>query len=66
MKEAYQDYIRKENIIPEYNFENDLNKIREKYVNDEKYVELYKNVGIHFIDYVEKKGGVSRNSKINN
>ena len=66
MKEAYQDYIHKENIIPEYNFENDLNKIREKYVNDEKYVELYKNVGIHFIDYVEKKGRASRNSKINN
>jgi hypothetical protein len=66
LKEAYQDYIHKENIIPEYNFENDLNKIREKYVNDEKYVELYKNVGIHFIDYVEKKGRDSRNSKINN
>ena len=66
MKEAYQDYISKENIIPEYNFYNDLNKIREKYVNDEEYVKLYENVGIHFIDFVEKKGSFSRNRKINN
>ena len=60
MIEAYQDYISKENIIPEYNFYNDLNKIREKYVNDEKYVKLYENVGINFINYVEKKGSASR------
>lgn len=63
MKEAYQDYISKENIIPEYNFYNDLNKIREKYVNDEEYAKLYENVGINFINYVEKKGSLLENSK---
>ena len=63
LKEAYQDYISKENIIPEYNFYNDLNKIREKYVNDEEYVKLYENVGINFINYVEKKGSLLENSK---
>ena len=60
LKEAYQDYISKENIIPEYNFYNDLNKIREKYVNDEEYAKLYENVGINFIDYIEMKGRASR------
>ena len=63
LKEAYQDYISKENNIPEYNFYNDLNKIREKYVNDEEYVKLYENVGINFINYVEKKGSLLENSK---
>ena len=57
VEDAYSIYIREgEDKIPEFNFENDLNEIKdEKNEKGESYKEKYKNIAKEFIKLINNK-----------
>ena len=52
--DAYEIYIGKNNLIEDFNINDDLKKIEKK--NGKEYAEIYKNIALELISKIKKKG----------